>query len=274
MFSATLLPPSTFTQAFVCAGASTETCDGVLINNSGSLNNVFRFNESGTTATLAVQLTGQSGYGVLRAFSSSTLSTSPSFFGVQANTFERAGFQEQLRVDFAPFTGQIGYMVMSATITGNLSGTTNAGAQLAVNCGTRGPTIPTTGCRQFSLFAGGFGGNPPVVDFSGIYTFPQAFPFRYGDWFNLVFQLTAGTNGTGPLYAAVTDASNTFVLSGLSILGPDMTPVNGATFTSGSGTVYGPNGVVPEPSSLVLVGLGGLLFVRRVRRLLTPVADG
>ena len=68
---------------------------------------------------------------------------------------------------------------------------------------------------------------------------------------------TRTSAGSGSL-----DLSNTFVLSGLQLFDDQMNPVARATFTSGSGTQYGPNGVqvVPEPGSFVLLASALLVF--------------
>ena len=82
------------------------------------------------------------------------------------------------------------------------------------------------------------------------------FGFQYGQAFNfaaqmdIVFRLGPG-NGV-----ASANFMNTATLTGIRVFDSDQTPVVGWDIVSGSGTTYGPAGVVPEPSSGTLVILG------------------
>lgn len=70
------------------------------------------------------------------------------------------------------------------------------------------------------------------------------------------FHLSDGGN-----YAGTCDFSSTVTLSGIEVVDASGNLVTGWTVTSGSGTIY-PQ-AVPEPASLLALGLGGLVVLRR-----------
>ena len=176
--------------------------------------------------------------------------------------FSTAGFQDILTINASPFTGLRGYLAIDFTLHGTESAIGGADAAVSVNASTAASCVISNEC-QIYLFNSA---HESTISFSGLFSFPELFPFTYGTPFDLAFALVPVTD-SGDSGTATSDFANTLVLSGIHPFGPDMQPVRDATFISASGTRYGPNGVVPEPSSLVLVALALLvLFGATVRR--------
>ena len=116
---------------------------------------------------------------------------------------------------------------------------------------------------------------------AGTFLAPTTFTFTFGQPFYFDFCLGAAT-GAGIVPAVLPDSGhidtfncspgrlgaqtgsgsgnaaffNTLVLSGLTVTDSLGNPVDGAQFTSSSGTQYGPDGVVPEPGSVLMLGSG------------------
>ena len=129
---------------------------------------------------------------------------------------------------------------------------------------------------------------------AGTFVAPTIFTFTYGQPFQFQFCLGAAT-GEGIIPAVLPDSGhvstfdcapgfsgpqtgsgsgnaaffNTLVLSGLTVTDSLGNPVSGAQFTSTSGTQYGPNGVVPEPGSLLMIVSGLVLIAARRRKRLS-----
>jgi hypothetical protein len=116
---------------------------------------------------------------------------------------------------------------------------------------------------------------------------PQGFSFTYGEPSNVYVCLGVAT-GLGIIPAGRMDshvtnnscspgqtagsaqpgnASGTanflnWTLSGITVTDSAGNPVNDATFTSASGTRYGPSEVAPEPRSIVLLSIGLIILLR------------
>jgi hypothetical protein len=121
---------------------------------------------------------------------------------------------------------------------------------------------------------------PPST--SGKFIVPQTFSFIYGQPFQITLCVGA-TTGLGIIPAGPSDghvtnnscapglglpqtgngtgtANFSWALSGITLTDSAGNPVNNATYTSASGTQYGPNGVIPEPRSLFLLSFGLIIF--------------
>lgn len=205
---------------------------------------------------------GDSSFGVLH--SSSDLDVATSVTGV--NLMTEVGFYDVITVVFPPFTGETGYLIVDYTLDGTLSQTGRSFAS------SQAQVCTTFSDCQYNDYVVEYEHEPSSRSVSGLFSFSDPFKFTYGTPFVLLFRLTTDDEAILPSTAS-SDFANTLTLSGLHTFGPDMQPVTGATFTSVSGTQYGPNGVIsatPEPSSPVLVVsaltiLLGVGFRRRIR---------
>jgi hypothetical protein len=230
--------------------------------------------------TFSGSMFGQAEFGVLKASSSSMLTgtTSP----VNTLAAGSAFFNDVVTVEYAPLNGDLGLMQLSY----NLNGTTTQSGSLASVL-----NVYAFACSDVNLIS--YACNDPIgiaenMNFqsatSGVFTFPDVFDFRFGQPFDLFFELSA-VNGTftvqnifnvGSLLGLSSyyttlpgstraDASNTLAISNISIFDSQMDPVAGYTVTTGSGTSYPFVGAVPEPSTFSLLLLGaGLLMGRKV----------
>jgi hypothetical protein len=220
---------------------------------------------SGGGSSLAFAATASGSYGQLHADVTSTVTAGAT--PTLARASAEASFEDILTVNFAPFTGEVGFFTIDYTLEGTTSetGIDTAFAQVGVDV----DSFLTESYRSPY-----YTGSP-----NSIVDIPMTFTFIYGQPFGLEFDLTADTgtitqavSGTGyttNYLANVTGTGSahfgdTLVLSGLTILNPaDGSVVSGAQITSGSGTQYGPNGVVvsPEPSSDSLLVAGLCVFL-------------
>jgi hypothetical protein len=204
------------------------------------------------TGTATVSANSQSAYGVLhsQAGASFTGSTTPELIYVNG----AAGFSDEITISFAPFTGSTGYLLVGFTLDGTISnsGSLNAAAYVNAAVGSTIGQVP-----NFTSSA------------AGQFFFPETFSFVYGTPFGLYFNLgtVAGSFNPGPPgrifpYTATasgsgdSDFEDTLVLTALDVVDSQGNPVSGVTFTSESGTQYSADGVVPEPSTPLLVGAG------------------
>ena len=250
-WSSTVTPPFTGTIMVICASPTAATsCTDIGGGATGSIDTTVQAG----TGTVSGQGTASAEYGMLHTDISSTYtgSTSSLYVGAGAN----ATFIDDFTVNFAPFTGDAGFMALVVTVDGT---NTSSGSMISyasvtyeVNYG-QGFGIPTT------LYL-------PDDAVSGQFTLGYI-PFTYGDTFALDLGFSAtvqsGSLQNGiPSFSPTTqsgsgtsDFDDTLTVSGLTIFDSNMDLVPGATISSGSGTVYTQDGVVPEPSYVVLVGI-------------------
>ncbi|MDQ1468922.1 MAG: hypothetical protein QOJ99_402 [Bryobacterales bacterium] len=215
-------------------------------NLSASLNQTFA--QAGFN--LSANGSAKSGFGVLRASASSTYSSSGPYSYLSSQAF----FQDVVTIDFSPFQGSTGLLVINFALDGFINASGPGIGSAAVGA-CAGPTQPPGNCQ----------GDDFTASASGTFGFPQPFTFTYGQPFALQVSLRAdnlygylsGFSGSG---SAMADFSDTLILSGLHVFDAQMNPVTEVTFRSASGTGYTQNGVVPEASSFVLCTLGFTLF--------------
>jgi hypothetical protein len=264
LFGATLQPPARFAVTNLCVQIS-STCNPNLSNvkvNDGLSRIAGTFTQaSGGSFTVAT--TADSRFGVLHSSASGVLTAHN--IPVFASTNSFAQFTDIFQIDFAPLTGQTGLFEVDYRLTGDIH---SSGSIISFG----DVTATLNGVKQANLY---------TTSPSGLYTFPNFFTFTYGTPFNAIF-IVGGYSGTwnlnsngtiSPIFttlpgSGVMDLSDTFVLTGLHVFDSQMNPVTAATISSGSGTHYTQNGVVPEPSSWLLsISAIGCFLVVRVRRL-------
>lgn len=251
----------TFADNCVQTNTTFQSCNVAMEGNNSSTPVSLAGMFGTASASDTINLTGGGGYGSLHGYASGSLSISGS--PALAYSYGGSAFQDTLTISNPNLTGQTGYLQIGYILDA---------------------VISSTGIDDGSVIAiadvGGVG-NPGTVysdaaytsSVTGSFVFPQLFSFTYGTPFSFGIGMYAavGTGtwvvdpsapfgydygfslatGTG---SATADASDTLTLSLLEVENSSGAPVGGATFTSGSGTIYGPEGIVPEPST------GFLLF--------------
>ncbi len=112
-----LLPPSRFAVSSACVqpadlsgcllSASNQTSSGLTSNLDTTLTGK---TPSSSTVTADVKGSANANYGVLKGFASLNLQTNPADYQIVASSVSSAQFTDVVTVDFAPFTGQIGFL--------------------------------------------------------------------------------------------------------------------------------------------------------------------
>jgi hypothetical protein len=256
-------------EVITCINASSSCVSGTsqVVNSptgSESLSGTF----GPTTDQFTISGTASSSYGALHMFESSSVSIS----GTPATLYlaTAGNFTDTLTINDPALTGTVGDLVVGYTLDAMISSSGIDQGSLWVGAGVGSQTYTT----------------PYASTVDGSFTFPTIFTFTYGTPFSFLLAMevdnASGVNslpllpplntptltlspvtGTG---SATVDASNTLVLSLLEVETSGGTPVSGVTFSSASGTVYGLDGVVPEPSTVMLLMLPLLTVLLVVRK--------
>jgi len=218
------------------------------LNQSGTASVSGAYGSPGSQATLTGSADAIAQYGALGAASTATFTIS----GGHAYADGVADFYDGITVDFAPFTGQTGFLVLDYTLHGTAVSSGAANAMADVN------VLINPGSSSEQEWEAGYSGAV-----SG--TFSHVLTFVYGQEFGLLFNFSADTGtvvAPGDLVCITCSGSgsgsasffNTLTLSGRIPEDRFGNPVDGASFLSAAGTQYGLDGVVPEPSSLLTLG--------------------
>jgi hypothetical protein len=229
---------------------------------------------TGVDSELGLTASGSGGFGSLHASASTILIVGSTPTAAAAIAY--GVFEDILTINFEPFTGEEGFLLLNYTLDGTTAavGIDNAFGEVGVAVG---PDLE----QQY---------NSPALTGSvvGDFAVPMTFTFTYGQPFGIEFVLTAASgtadpsatglggftlpyvsDGTGGSLAGFGD---TLILSGITVEDPSGNTLDGAQITSASGTQYGPDGILPEPSSAVLLALG--LSIICVARTLTARTIG
>jgi hypothetical protein len=225
----------------------------------------------GTSATLNYMTTATAAYGILKAAGQSTISNpAPSGSGPYASQ----SYGEAHFTDRATITGQAGSG--RASLTFNLTGTYNISA---VNSGAILDFF-LTNLDTHELSSPLLVGLPILSTDSGTQTLNESFMlstnFVFGVPFDFYVGLKAGSslvdlgNGGVDGLSAFFDLSTTATLVAINVgdANGDIVPFN--LITASGASIYNQlaPGIVPEPSTITLLGLAfaGLLFSRRFVR--------
>lgn len=207
--------------------------------------------------TLTATAFAQAGYNLLKASTSATLTNTVS--PVTAVSTALAAFRDTMTINYAPFTGQLGLMQVNYSLdltsshSGSFNSTTLVEGYVCTDCGNNDPSMVDQQVWWQSSA-------------SGIFTFPNFFKFTYGTPFSFQLHLQPAT-GTfdivgGQVVRRTTtqtgsgsvDASDTLSVSTVAVFDSLGNPVTGYSASTGSGTTYGFDGAVPEPSTWLLIG--------------------
>ena len=194
---------------------------------------------------------GSANFGILRGYARATTNGSGSATGgVLAST-------NPYFIDTLTFLGQPlgthGTIVFTFLVTGSNSSTAGAGGTVGLRVGLASDPIKSPPFR--------------APNSSGVIT-SQAIPFVFGQPIELRTTLFVDANIFTPAPGASStwDYSQTVVLNGISLADGSNAPVNNFQVESASGTVYGVNGVAPEPGTLLLMLSGIALAGLKGRR--------
>jgi len=229
---------------YVCSNPNGATCSGSAT-------------AFGTNWTIHYLSSSQAGYGVLHASASVTVTGSGALQTPYiASVAGLATYQDALTF-FTTTTSLNGIAYFEYHISGSSSFSPgqSAGPQLDLVPVVNG--IPQPGQEQTFGF-----------DHNGNAFVPLNIIFGTPVSFEVDFYALTGISNWQPGAFAQANYYNTLVLDGITVTDDAGDPINNFTITSESGTHYGPNGVVPEPSALMLLGVGiaaMLLLVRRSR---------
>ncbi len=243
--SAGLAEPILTTQVSSCLGT---VCENDISSQAGTL--------YGGSGFIDFSNAAMASYGVMHVSSRSNFSVTDE----QAFAGGYASFQDVLTISDRALDGQTGILLIGYDLDGTVSQTGISSAFLQLAARVFAPTLQNY-----------------LIDYQSTTAtsalIPQPFYFTFGSPFTLYFSLQAATgteavlsgggyvlesgsgSGTG-----VADFSNTFTLSRLAVEDAGGNPVSGALFSSDSGTIYGQDGVVPEPSALLLIVPGIAFF--------------
>ena len=210
----------------------------------------------GTNWTVNYFAQGTAGFGVLHDQASvfltgdNSLGAFPSF----ESTGARSGYQDTYTIAGGTGSGTIDFAFQVTGTTASVGGG-SAGALFQY--------VPVVNGREQFGQAVGYG----VIN--GSATIPVSFTFNQPTTFTIYFYALAQISVWSSGSSATADFSHTAILDQIVVLDSQNQVVPDFTIASASGTSYGPQGVVPEPASVVLLASSiVVLWFIRIRKLL------
>jgi hypothetical protein len=248
VFAGTIPAPGFFSQVTLCDTNNTN-CPPLAQSLLSSLSYSNTFTHSGNQ--VSVSSSGTLSYGRNAVFAQVS---NPSLDTFYSQYIHGTAWGDDLTIDSPGLTGTLGTLTVSVGLTGTGVGSERAGVQLIREDSFGNDTLHVSNTR----FTSGGTVNSTFV-FTGV-------PFHFGSPFFLEITLSAlDTIGSEALETA--DFSHTGILNGLQPFDSNNGPVSNAAFSSMSGTGYSVSGVVPEPGTMGLIALGGvILTLRSIRR--------
>jgi hypothetical protein len=232
---ANILPPPGFNNLIVLCDTNNTNCVVKAQTHNGSVA------YTGTAGTDTFTASSNVSQGVLKAYASYT-STAPQTTYTQFQGMGNAF--DNLTINAAGLTGQVGYLDVSLSVTGSATPNANAGVGIAWQ-----DSVGTAAVQSQTQYVNG----AATVTFNPI-------AFHYGSAFQLQLLLAAITYPSGATLTGTADFSHTAVLSGLQTMDSLNQTVVPTSFASASGAAYTSNGIAPEPGTFVLLGLGIAAF--------------
>lgn len=231
-------------------------------NGTTSASRANTVNDAAANRTAFVDVT----MGIIKAYSTVSANHSNSSGGNFA--FATGVWQDDVTIDKVGKTGQTGTGRALFTVDGSVSSYGFSGFLSSSSTATANFSINDQGGTYWDRHRAdeGFATNTPGGFLGREISVP--FSFVYGTPFRMRFQLQAASSeshnqGDGPS-GATTDLAHTAYWGGFqSVMDSGGAEVTDFTVTSGSGTNWAQP--VPEPGTIVALGLGGLALLRRRR---------
>lgn len=219
----------------------------------------------GTNLTVAYDSEASATFAVLKGYGNLVISNAPkttAFSNSSSPTAQtEATFSDSFAVE-APGESGAGFLEFNWAVTGNIFGSPNTG-----DFGEMLLRIFNSDTNALIWRSSSYGNCFNCVSFSSPTMVTAVVPITFGlaDDLRMEFNTLTGIGGTvaGQDSQALADFSHTAEVTGIQVLDANQNPVSDFSITSGSGTNYNPNSVVPEPSSLFLFASALLIILGR-----------
>jgi hypothetical protein len=241
VFAGTIPAAGFFSQVSLCDTNNTN-CPALAQSLVSSLSYSNTFLHNGNQ--ISVSSSGTVNYGRNAVFAQVS---NPSLDTFYSQYIEGVAWGDDFTIDSPGLTGTLGTLQVAVGVNGTGVGSERAGVVLIREDSFGNDTLHVSNTRLTSS-----GAVNTTFVFTGV-------PFHFGSPFFLEISLSAlDTIGSETLETA--DFSHTAILNGLQPFDSSNNPVSNAAFSSASGTGYSNSGVVPEPRTMGLMVIGGLIL--------------